>query len=118
MPTPTSEGIVSLDAGKLGRTMLTAAMDVFTKQTPELKAYAQGEFKKIGQAIVTIGKLAATGAISRQEAKLHLQMQTAASRTVFMTMEGLGLLEAEGAINAALDAVRTTVNAALPFKLL
>ena len=118
MPTPTPEKIVNLNAETLGASMLDAALSVFKKQTPELKAYADGEFRKIGQAIVTIGTMAVAGTISAEEARLHLQMQAAASRTVLMTMEGLGLLEAEAAINAGLDAIRTTVNAALPFNLL
>jgi hypothetical protein len=109
---------VSLNAAELATTMLNAALKVFKKKTPELKSYAEGEFKKIGQSMVTIEKMVVAGTISQDEAKLHLQLQAAASRTVLMTVEGLGLLEAESAINAALDAVRTTVNAALPFKLL
>ena len=37
---------------------------------------------------------------------------------VMLTIEGLGVIAGENAINAALKAVRETVNNALPFKLL
>ncbi len=109
---------MSLDAGQLAATMLSAALAVLEQKTPVIRAYAEGEFRKIAQAIVTIEALVAADRISPAEAALHVQLQRGASRTVLMTVKGLGLLEAEAAINAALDAVRATVNAALPFELL
>ena len=108
---------MSLDARQLAASMLSAALAVLKKKTPVIRAYAEGEFKKIAQAIVTIEALAAAGRITPEEAALHMQIQRGASRTVLMTAKGLGVLDAEAAINAALDAVRTAVNAALPFKL-
>jgi hypothetical protein len=109
---------VSLDAGELTASMVTAALAVLRKKTPAIRTYAEGEFRKIAQAIVTIEALAADGRITHDEAVLHLQMQRGASAAVLMTVKGMGLLDAEAAINAALDAVRTSVDAALPFKLL
>ena len=109
---------MNLDVGQLAGSMLTAALAVLKKQAPEIKEYAQTEFRKIADTIVMIGRLFAAGQINEQEAKLHLQIQTNASRAVLLAVEGLGLLAAEQAINAALGAVKDTVNAALPFHLL
>lgn len=109
---------MSLDLGALATTMLNAALGVLKKKTPDIVSYAEGEFKKIAQAIVTIEAMAAAGQITQEEAALHLKIQAGASRSVLLAVKGLGLLEAEAAINAALDAVKKTVNAALPFNLL
>lgn len=109
---------MALDPVQLASTMLKAGLGVLTKQTPQITSYAETEFKKIADTIVNIGKMFAAGQINADEAKLHLQIQANASRAVLLTVEGLGLLEAEQAINAALAAVKDAVNAALPFKLL
>ena len=53
-----------------------------------------------------------------KEARLLLEMQQNPAKAVLMTVEGLGLLAAEAAINAAINAVRTTVNKALGFALI
>jgi hypothetical protein len=60
----------------------------------------------------------AAGRINSQQADLLLDMQKLASRNVLLTMEGLGLLAAEAAINAALDVVKKAVNTALGITLI
>jgi hypothetical protein len=109
---------MALDPGQLASSMLAAALAVLTKKTPDITSYAETEFKKIADTIVSIGQMVAAGQMTAEEATLHLQIQANASRAVLLCVEGLGLLAAEQAINAALAAVKDTVNAALPFKLL
>lgn len=109
---------MALDPSQLATTMLSAALGVLKKKTPEIQQYAEMEFKKIAETLATIGKMVAANQMSEEEAKLHLQIQASASRAVLLTVEGLGLLAAEAAINAALASVKDLVNAALPFKLL
>lgn len=95
---------------------------VFTKtlreKTPDIKNYAESESQKLAQSLVMIEQLAATGKIDEYEAKLHLDIQKNATRMVFLTIEGLGVLAVEQAINAALAAVKDAVNTALGFALL
>jgi signal transduction protein with GAF and PtsI domain len=109
---------MALDPIQLATTMLSAALGVLKKKTPEIQQYAETEFKKIAETIATIAKMVAAGQMGEEEAKLHLQIQASASRAVLLCVEGLGLLAAEAAINAALASVKDLVNAALPFKLL
>jgi hypothetical protein len=45
-------------------------------------------------------------------------MQTHASKNVLLTLQGLSLLGAEAAVNAALGAVKTAVNTAVGFALI
>jgi len=109
---------VALDAAQLTTAMVNAALGVIKKQTPDIMAYAATEFRQIADAMAWIAVGAATGHMTAEEAALHLKIQRGASINVAKTVQGLGELEAEAAINAALAAVRETVNAALPFKLL
>ena len=70
----------------------------------------------VGEAFATqVSVLARDGV---QQAELHLQIQKNAMRSVLLTVEGLGLLAAEQAINQALALVKDQVNAAVGFALL
>lgn len=109
---------MSLDPQSLASSMLQAALGTLTKQAPGIGDYAKSEFGKIASTIAMIEKMVLSGSMTEDEAKLHLQIQANASRAVLLTVEGLGLLAAEAAINAGLNAVKGTVNAALPFALL
>jgi hypothetical protein len=60
-----------------------------------------------------MGELKQNGKITEQEAAYLMDLQRNASRTVLLTIEGLGILAVEEAINAALAVVRDTINAAL-----
>jgi len=60
-----------------------------------------------------IAQLKAEGKITEQEAAYLMDLQRNASRTVLLTIEGLGILTVEATINAALTVVRDTINNAL-----
>ena len=107
-----------LDAGALAEQMLAAALPILIKNAQDAEAFAETEFTKIAQTIVSIGELVAAGQINQQQAGLLLDMQKSASRTVLLTLKGLALLAVEEAINAALDVVAGAVNVALGFKLI
>jgi hypothetical protein len=107
-----------INLSELVANMLGAAKDSLGNKWPEAKEYAESEFKKIGESILFIQKEAAAGDMSPEKAKLHMEIQKNASRAVLLTLEGLGILAVEAAINAALGVVRDTVNSALGFILL
>ena len=92
--------------------------EVLEDSWPEIKDYAKAEFKKTAESIAMIVRLHAAGKLSKKKAKLHMEIQKNASRTVLLTIEGLGIIAVERAINAALGAVRDTVNTAIGFRLL
>jgi hypothetical protein len=98
--------------------MSDAAREVLDESWPDVKEYARSEFKKIAESIAMIARLRAAGKISAKKARLHLDIQKNASRMVLLTVEGLGILTVERAINAALGVVRDTVNTAVGFALL
>ena len=107
-----------LDVQDIAQQMIAAAAGQFKKQWPDVKSYAESEFQKLAHTIVFIGEQRVAGKIDETESTLLLDMQKNASRAVFLTIKGIGLLTAEAAINAAFDVVRTAVNSALGLTLL
>jgi hypothetical protein len=99
---------MAIDFKALTAQMGAAALAVLKDKGPAVKTFAQGELNKLAQTIATI----------EDEARLLLQMQKNAASTVLTATEGMSLLVAEQAINAALDVVRVAVNSALKFALL
>ena len=108
---------MALDLSPLLPAMMDAAAHSLGAAWPEARDFAETEFKKSAATIELIARLHARGAISEERARLLLEVQKSSAKTVLLTLEGLGILAAEGAINAALSVVRDTVNAALGFTL-
>ncbi len=109
---------MTINVADLAAKMLTAFSDELSDKWPEIKSYAEAETKKLAENFVLIEKLLITGEINEQQAKLHHDIQKNATRTVLLTVEGLGIVAVEQAINAAMDALKDTVNTALNFTLL
>ncbi len=104
---------MNLDVDALLKTMLNAAAAQLKKRGPLARDYAKNEFKKILEEAVHIRELKAAGKISEDEARFLMDLQRNAARSVLLTIEGLGIIAVEAAINAALAAVRDAVNAAI-----
>lgn len=109
---------MSLDLNAIAKAMGTAFLGSLKKDVPGIKTYAEEEAKKFAQSLAMIEALKIAGKIDKAEAKLHLEIQKNATRTVFLTVKGLGIITVENAINAALNAVKGMVNTALGFVLL
>ena len=58
------------------------------------------------------------GKITEEQARLYIDIQKNSMRIVLLTIEGLGILAVEAAINAAIDVIRSTVNTALGWRIL
>ena len=110
--------MASIDLSKLVSDMQNAAKDVFGKRWLEAKDYAETAFNQIGEAILFIEKQRVLGKMSDEKAKLHLDIQKNASKMIMLTLEGLGIVAVEAAINAALKIIKDTVNTALGFTLI
>lgn len=109
---------MALDINAVAQSMGTAFLSSLKNDAPSIKTYAEEEGKKFAQSLAMIEALKIAGKIDEAEAKLHLEIQKNATRTVFLTVRGLGALAVENAINAALSAVRGMVNTALGISLL
>jgi hypothetical protein len=106
---------MALNVKSLAGAMLEAAKGQLGSHWPEVKDYATSEARKTAETLAMIERLALTGQINATQAKALLRMQRNSAQAVLLTVEGLGLLTVESAINAALKAVRDTVNSAVGF---
>lgn len=109
---------MSIDVGKLSQEMLKAAKGVFEKDWPAVKEHAETELRGIAEGIALIERLRLQGKITQKQAKSLLKMKKNTAEIVLLTLEGLGIIAVEKAINAALKAVKDTVNESLNFALL
>lgn len=109
---------MALNVSSLAKTMTEAAKGKLQEHWPEVKEFATAEARKTAETLSMIERLALTGEINVKQAKALLAMQKNSALAVLLTVEGLGLLTVESAINAALGAVKDTVNTAVGFVLL
>jgi Asp-tRNA(Asn)/Glu-tRNA(Gln) amidotransferase B subunit len=108
----------ALDINTLFNSMLTAAKDSLAETLPTLKTASIDSLKSLAQNLVDITAMVADGSATAEQAKILFAMQKNAAQTVLLTEEGLALVAAQSAINAALAVVRGVVNTALGFSLL
>jgi len=108
----------SLDVEQLVSEMAGAARGVLKSKWPAVQSFAESEFRKLGETVLLIGREVEKDEISEVEAESLLDMQKNAMRSVLLTIEGLGILAAEQAINAALEVGKPIINAAVGFALL
>jgi hypothetical protein len=98
--------------------MVDAAAKVLGTKWKKARAFAEPEFTKIAQTIATIQASRLAGSLSEAQARLLLDMQRNASRSVLLAVEVVGVVAAEEAINGALAVVRKAVNRAVGFTLI
>jgi hypothetical protein len=108
----------SIDVQEVFTSMVGAAKGVFDKKWPSIKDFAEAEFEKLARTFAQIETLKLSNQISAGEASVLFEMQKNTARAVMLALEGMSLLLVEAAINAALAAVRDTINKALKFALL
>jgi phage protein D len=109
---------MAIDTAKLLTDMALAASGVFKERWPSVSAFVEGAFQNLAGAAADIEQKFRAGEISQDEARILLDMQRDAASTVLLAAKGMTQLMTEQAINAALDVVKNTLNAALGIALL
>lgn len=109
---------MDLDTGDIASSMLGAMQKVLGKYWHVVSAYAESESKKTAETLSTIAEELAKQQIDQEQARALLEMQKHATRTVLLTIEGIGLVAAQTAINSAFDAISKVVNDAVGFTLI
>jgi hypothetical protein len=110
--------VSDINFSELVKNMANAAQGVLKSHWKDIKPFAEQQLKSFAQNIKLIGELKLKGKITEEKAKLHLAIQKESARTVLLTIEGIGIVAAENAINAAISVVKTTVNKAIGWSLL
>ncbi len=98
--------------------MLKAVEGVLKKNWKDVKPFAEQEFKSFTENLQLINRLKSEGKITKKQAKLYVEIQKSSVRIVLLTIEGLGILAVENAINAAIKVVKKTVNTAIGWTIL
>ncbi|MDQ6844723.1 MAG: hypothetical protein M3Z92_10280 [Bacteroidota bacterium] len=112
--------MASLKISDLLNNMAAAAKKSLAKKWPEIQNLATSSFKALAQNLVDIEAMRQepSPSISEEQANLLIGMQKNTVKMVLLSEEGLGLLAAEAAINAALDSIKDVVNKAIGFAIL
>ena len=100
---------MSINPSDLWSQMIAAASTSLGDDWPKVKSFAESELKRLARTLVDIGELAASGEISRAEAKALIKIHRNTTQTVLLAAEGMSILAVEKAVNAALAVVKETV---------
>lgn len=76
----------------------------------EAQDFAESEAKKFAQNIAEIALWKETGKITEEQGKVLLRMHQRSMKMVLTALEGISLVLAEQAINAAIDAIGDIIN--------
>ena len=108
----------TLNVQSLLQDMLQAAKASLKDKWPSVRDLATSSLKKIAQSLVEIEIMKQDGTITEDQARLMVSMDKNTFKIVMLTIEGLGLLAVESALNAALNVIRDTVYTAIGFAIL
>ncbi len=108
----------TINFNQLVKDMLTAAKGPLSASWKEAKPYAESEFKAFAENIRLIEKLKLEGTIDEERARLHINIQKNSIQIVLLSIEGIGILAVENAINAAISVIQNTVNRAIGWSIL
>lgn len=76
----------------------------------EARDFAESESKKFAQNVAEIAYWNETGKITEEQGKVLLRMHQRSMKMVLTSLEGISLVMAEKAVNAAVDAIGDIVN--------
>lgn len=109
---------MALDIKQLTDAAVAAVKPVVGKAWSDVETYAKTEAAKLAQTLAHIEELNAAGKVTKDEASALIDMQKHAMQSVLLTVEGMGLVTAQQAVNAAVAAIGGVVNKALGWTLL
>ena len=99
----------NLDVEEVLSEMLKAARKSFGKKLPETFDYVEEEIKRLGKDVAKIEGQRLLGEIDEESAKLLIEMQINAAKTVQLTGKGIVKVEVEKALNAAFGVLEKTI---------
>jgi hypothetical protein len=109
---------MNLSAEQLGNDMLAAIRPVLLAHWGKAAPYATAEVQKLAVCAVQIEAGYKSGELTAEEARILRDMQASASRAALTTIETIGLIAAQDAINAALKILSAAVNKAVGIAIL
>jgi hypothetical protein len=110
--------MADINVNEILEDMLSAVKGVLENHWEDAKPFAEQELKSLAENLKLIAQLKIEGKINEEQAKYYVEIQKSSVRIVLLTIEGLGILAVESAINAALDVIKTTVNTAIGWSII
>ena len=102
-----------LDIAQVVNEMLQAALPYLSKGGQQASSYASHEFQQYIVNVEHVQNMAEEGKVTDQEAQYLVDQYKLSMRAVLLAIEGLGVIAAQNAINAAIDVLNSALNAAL-----
>jgi len=93
--------------------MLQAALPHLSKGGQQASTFASHEFQQYIINMKHIQTMAEEGNITDQEAQFLVDQYKMSMKAVLLTVEGLGVIATQKAINAAIDVLNSALNTAL-----
>lgn len=105
--------MANIDIEALVKEMGKAALPYLKAGAAKAREFGLHEADKLVRTAVMLAEGVAKGTIDEAEAKLVLDVQRTASRSVLLTIQGLGIVAVENALNAALAVLRQGIQIAI-----
>lgn len=102
-----------LDIAQVVNDMLQAALPYLSKGGQQATSYASHEFQQYIVNVEHVQNMAEEGKVTDQEAQFLIDQYKLSMNAVLLTIEGLGLIAAQNAINAAINVLNSALNKAL-----
>jgi threonine dehydratase len=103
----------NLDIGKVVSDMVQASANALIKGGRQATEFATHEYAQFIQDIEHIQTMAEQGTITEETAQSLVEQHKLSMQAVLLTIEGLGLIAVQNAINAALKVLNDALAAAL-----
>lgn len=108
---------MSLDTTALSRSMIDAARNAVAEQWPALRSIAEVELRTLAHSLAEVTALHEAGEIPRSHAQQLVRMHQTSAASVLATIEGIGLLSANRAVDAASSVAAIVINRIAGFRL-
>jgi hypothetical protein len=109
---------MALDSDQLLKAMLEAAKNSLGNNWQLAATTAKDRFQGLAQILVDIETDKLNGDLTESEAQENLEMHQNAVQGALQSLQGIGKLMAQAAINAAMAAVKDIVNKAIGWTLI
>lgn len=103
----------NLDIFKVAEEMLQAALPALAKGGQKASAYALHEFQQHIINLQHVQTLTEEEKITPQEAQFLTDQYKLSMQAILLTVEGLGIISVQQAINAAIDVLNNAIKASI-----
>ena len=103
----------NFDISKVANDMLQAALPALSKGGQKAASCASHEFQQYIINLQYVQTLSEEGKITPQEAQFLADQYKLSMQAILLTVEGLGIIAVQQALNAAIDVLNKAINASL-----